>query len=139
MGAQTDARPIGAGRGIGPGLAAFYEGGDEFVDQVRVRAAMAAALNKRQMFGVVYFGGLRKATDRLRQEMCEVGDCHLFGNLWLGLFGGVNNVWFVLDERPFEAFLRAIDVKTLAVLPGRVVQEPPDVSDDIGVQELDVA
>src|SRR5437868_6912926 len=45
MAPQADASPVGAGRRIGPRLAAFHQGRDEFVDPVRVRAAVAPALD----------------------------------------------------------------------------------------------
>jgi hypothetical protein len=46
---------------------------------------------------------------------------------------------FALDQRPLEALLRAVHVEALAILPGDVVQEPPDVGGDVGVLDLDVA
>jgi hypothetical protein len=48
-------------------------------------------------------------------------------------------VLLALDQSPLEALLRAVDVERFAVLPRRVEQEPPDMSGNVGVLDLDVA
>ena len=65
-------------------------GHQEVVDQVRVRAAVAAALQERQVLGVVNRRRLREPADRLRQQVREVRHLHALGNLRLGSgFAGV--------------------------------------------------
>src|SRR5438034_11631102 len=63
---------------------------------------------------------------------------HLRRNLRFRLLRRVDDVRLVLDERPFKASLRPKDVKALAILAGRVIEEPPDVSDNVGALDLDV-
>src|SRR6185436_4951510 len=46
VGDDADAGPVGGEGGVGPGVAAGGEGGDELVDEVRMRAAVAAPLNE---------------------------------------------------------------------------------------------
>ena len=56
----------------------------EVVHQVRMRAAVAAALQERQVLGVLDRGRLREALDRLRQQVRVVRHLHALGNLRLG-------------------------------------------------------
>src|SRR5262249_49173503 len=51
--ADPHAGPVGGLHGIGPRVAVLHEGGDELVDEVRVRAAVAAPLNEREVVGVL--------------------------------------------------------------------------------------
>ena len=74
-----------------------------------------------------------------RQQVGVIRRFHLAGDLRLGLLRRVNDVGFALDERPFERFLRAVDVEAFTVLASRVVEEPPDVGADVAVGDLDVA
>src|SRR5262249_1854488 len=87
-GADADHGPVGGGGGVdgedgggggggggGQGLALAADGREPGVGQVRVRAAVAAALNERQVLfllkAVDAFG--REALDRLGQEVGEIG------------------------------------------------------------------
>ncbi len=91
------------------------------------------------MLCVLNVRGLREATDRLGEPMREIRDGYLLRNLRLGLLSRVDDVRFVLDERPLEAAIGTVDVEALAILPGDVVQEPPDVRGDVGVFHFDMA
>src|SRR5688572_9102924 len=71
--------------------------------------------------------------------MRVVGRLDARWNLRLGPFGRVEDVLLALDERPLEGLLRAVDVEALAVLAGRVVEEPPDVGRNVAAGDLDVA
>lgn len=51
----------------------------------------------------------------------------------------MNHVGFIFHQCPLEALFRAIDIEAFAVLASYVVQESPDVSDDIAVLHFDVA
>ena len=55
MRANSDACPVGTGDGIWARVAVFDECADEFMYQVGVRAAVAAALDEREMLGIVNF------------------------------------------------------------------------------------
>ena len=46
MGADTNASPVRTGDGIGPRVAIFDQGIGELIDQMRVRASVATALNE---------------------------------------------------------------------------------------------
>lgn len=139
VGADSDAGPVGGLDGVGPGVSVFDEGADEFVDEVRVRASVSAALDEGEVSGIVDFGGHGELADRLGEEMSEIGDGDLFGDFGFGFLCGVEDVGFVFDEGPLETFLRAVDIEAFAVLSGGVVEESPDVAGDIGVLDMDVA
>ena len=49
MGADAYARPVGRLHRIGIGIAVFLQSREKLVAQMRMRAAVAAALNERQM------------------------------------------------------------------------------------------
>ena len=65
MGADADAGPVGRGLGIWPWIAILDQCAQEFVNHVRMTAAVAAALHKGEVIGVL--DGLREFLDRLRQ------------------------------------------------------------------------
>ena len=65
MGADADGSPVGGGLGIRPWIAILDQCAQEFVDHVWVAAAVAAALHKGEVIGVL--DGLREFLDRLRQ------------------------------------------------------------------------
>ena len=107
------------------------------VGQVRVRAAVAAALEERQMLRVLDRRRLREAADRLRQETGVVGDFHPLGHLRLRQPLGVDHWVFALDLLPLEALLAARSVEALAVLPGRVEQAARHLGDHVGIADLE--
>ena len=107
------------------------------VDQVRVRAAVAAALQERQVLGVLDRRRLREPADRLRQQAGVVGHLHPLRNLRLRQPLGVDHRVFALDLLPLEALLAAGDVEALAVLPGRVEQAARHLGDHVGIADLE--
>jgi len=74
---------------------------------VRVRAAVAATLDKGEVFRVVNLAGCVNAANRFGQEVRKVGHRDFRRNLRLRFFRRVNDVRLVLDERPFKALLGA--------------------------------
>ena len=65
MGADADAGPVGRGLGIWPWIAILDQCAQEFVDHVWVASAVAAALHKGEVIGVL--NALRELLDRLGQ------------------------------------------------------------------------
>lgn len=61
----------------------------------------------------------------------EVGDFNLLWYFWLRQLCRVNHVRLTLNERPFEGLLRSVDVETLAILSGGVIQKTPNMSGDV--------
>ena len=116
-------------RGVGPRVAVFHQRPDELVDQVRMRAAVARPLDEREVLRVL--DRPRELADFLGQKMGVVGHRDPLRDLRLRLLRRVHDVLLALDQRPLEALLRPVDVEALAVLPGRVEQEPPDVRRDV--------
>ena len=51
------------------------------MNQVRMRAAVAAALKERKVVGILNSGRLREPADGLRQQMGIVGHLHSLGDL----------------------------------------------------------
>src|SRR5262249_22552729 len=96
VGADPDAGPVGAGRGVRLGVALLHEGTDELVHEVRMRAAVPAALDKRKVLRVVDLCRLREAADRLGKQVGIVGNLDTRGNLGLRLLRRVDKVLFVL-------------------------------------------
>src|SRR5262245_42177990 len=139
VGAQANARPVRAGTRVGPWVALLDEGRHELIDQVRMRAAVASALDERKVLGVVNLRRLREFSNGLWQQISIIRHGHLFGDFRLGLFGSVDDVRLVLGERPLKALLGAVDVEALAVLPGHVIQESPNMCTYIRLSQLDVA
>ena len=137
MGADADAGPVGRRLGVGPRVSVLDQCAEKFVDHVRVTAAVAAALHKGEVVSVL--DTLGEFLDRLGQEMCEVRHLDSLGNIRLGPLGHVQDVRIVLCERPFKTFLGAVNVDALAVLPGDIVQETPDVRGKVAVLDFDVA
>ena len=114
MGADAYASPVGGGLGIRPWVAVLDEGAQEFVDHVRVAAAVAASLHEGEVIGVL--NGLREFLDRLGQQVGVVGDLHLLRNLRLGTLSYVQDARLALDEGPFKTLFAAVHVDALAVL-----------------------
>src|SRR6476469_1636864 len=71
--------------------------------------------------------------------MREIRNLHFTWDFRFGLFRCVDDMRLMLDERPLEALLGAIDVEAFAILPRGVVEKPPDVSNDVGILNGDVA
>lgn len=138
MGADTDAGPVRGEGGVGPGVAVLGQRIEHLVDEVRVRAAVAAALQEAEVVGVVDFAGERELADRFGEQVGVIGHGDLLGDLRLGPLGGVDDVRLVLDQRPLKALLRAVHVEALAILAGHVVQTPPDVRGQVAVLQLDM-
>src|SRR4051812_969226 len=68
VGAQADHRPVGARFGIRQRRLAVEDRLQEMVHEMRVTAPMPAALQEAEVIRVLDRGGLREATDRLRQS-----------------------------------------------------------------------
>ena len=132
MGQDADAGPVGGEGGVGPGVAAGGEGGDELVDEVRMGAAVAATLDERKVVRVL--DRFREHPDRLRQQVGEVGDFDFGSDFVLRLLGRVEHVRLPFDEGPFEALLGAVDVEAFAVLPGDVVEERHQLAPELHVK-----
>src|SRR5688572_9218715 len=99
MGANANACPVGAGGGVGSWITILNKRRYHLIHQMWVRAAVTAPLDERAMLGIVNLGGLCKTLNRLGQQMCEVGYFDLRRNLMLGLFGRVQDMRLVLDQR----------------------------------------
>ena len=75
----------------------------------------------------------------LGKQVRKIWNRYLAGDFRLGLFSSVNDMWLMLNQAPFKAFLGAIYIKTLPVLPCCIVQEPPDMACNIRVLDFDMA
>ena len=80
MGANADHRPVDGLMHIRERRAAFDDAHDKFVRQVRMRTAVAAALDEGQ---VLMFAGVidslgRESLDRLRQQTGVIGNFRFF-------------------------------------------------------------
>ena len=89
--------------------------------QMWMRAAVAAALNKREMLvlvGVVNsFGG--ETSDRFWEQMSIIGNLDL-----LGFFPAEMQDRFVaFDELPFKGGVFAVNIETFNILTGGVEKE----------------
>ena len=73
-----------------------------------------------------------------RQPLGVVGHFDLLRDLRLRQLRRVHHERLVFDERPFEGFLRAIDIDALAILPRGVEKRADDARGEIGVLEFDV-
>ncbi len=117
MRTDTDARSISTRYGVGPRIAAFQQCRHEFVDQMRMRTAMAPSRHKRQVLGIVNLGGQREFTNRFRQQMRVVRHLDLFRNLRLRFLGGMSNVGLIFpnqhnfEYRIFDRPLTAMSVE----------------------------
>ncbi len=98
---------------------------------------MPAALHERKMAGIL--NGLGEGADRFREQVGEVGHLDPLGNFRFGPFGCVQNRLFPFDQWPLERFFGSVHIDRLAVLPGRVEQESPDVGRHVGLVDLDMA
>ncbi len=101
-----------------------------------MRTTVATSLDERQVIGILDRAG--ELADFGGEKVGVVGDFDFGWNLVFGFLGGVNDVWLVLDQAPFEALLRSVDIKTFAILPSRIEKESPDVSRDVGILDLDM-
>ena len=140
MGAETHAGPVGGLGSVREGLAPFGEGIGKLVGQMRVAAAVAAALGEAEMglLAEVVNALRREALDGLRQALGEVGSLDQFRDLVLDHFGAVQDQGLMLNERPFDGGLVAIDVEALTILTCGVKQAADDAGADIGAFEFDV-
>ena len=139
MGEDAGAGPVGGLTCVRERLTLGEQRLDELVGEVRVGAAVAAALREGQVvfaFAVDALG--REVLDLLREAMGEVGYLDLLRDLWLGLLRRVEDRLFAFDERPLERLLRAVDVDGFAVLAGRVEERADDARRDVGLMELDM-
>ena len=80
----------------------------------------------------------RESPDRLRQPLRVVRRLDLLRNLRLRQLRRVQDVRLVLGQRPFERFLRAVNVDALPILPRGVEQRPDDARRQVGIFEFDV-
>jgi hypothetical protein len=138
VGAEADHGPVGGRGRVGQGRAVTRECAQERVDQVRVRAAVAAALKERQVLGILNRRGLRKPADGLGQQMRVVRNLHAPGDLGLGerVFRGafgLDHRILSLDLLPFEALLASGGVEALAILAGDVEEAAGHLGDDVRV------
>jgi len=125
--------------GVGEGGAVALDGAQPGVDEVRVRAAVSAALDEREVrlaLDVVHALG-REPSDRLGEEPGEIGHGDARGDLGLGLAQGVDDGLLALDLLQLEALLAAVGVEALAVLPGRVEQAASHLGADVAVLEFE--
>ena len=83
MSADANASPVGRLNGVGPGIAVFEQRANKLVDQVRMAAAVAAALNEAQVNILTHvIDALRREwTNGLRQQVGIIGNLHLFHRL----------------------------------------------------------
>src|SRR5262249_46217309 len=121
MGADADGRPVGACRGVWHGWLFSEHGHQEIVRQMRMAAAMTAALQEREMVGVLNGSRLGEFSNRFGEQVREIGDRDPLGNVQFGerMFRrtlGVDDGIFSLDLLPLEALLAAGGVEALAIL-----------------------
>ena len=107
MGADTHAGPVGCRLGVGPRVTVLDQRAQEFIDHVRVTAAVAAALDKREV--VCILDRLREFLNRLGQQVGVIGDVYLLWDFCLGTLGHVQDTRLAFDKRPLEALLAAVD------------------------------
>ena len=105
--------------------------------EVRVGSAVTAALDKGQMVDIL--DGLCEFANGFWQQVRVISHFDLAGNLMFRQLRSVQNMWLALDQRPFKTLICTIDVEALAVLASRIEQEPPNMSRDVAVFDLDVA
>lgn len=114
---------------------------DELVDEVRVRAAVAGALGKTQMLFSAFTAintALGERRDFGRQQVTEVRAGDFLRDFGFRLFGGVDHEGAMLDERPFDRLLRAIDLDAFAILTRDIKQRAIHLGTEIAVFEADV-
>ena len=97
------------------------------MNQVRMRATMSAALEERQMLGVVNFLGQSEFPYRFGKKVGEVWNLDLRWNVRFRLLGRMNHVWLIVNKRPLETLLRSVHVEAFPILPGDIVETAPDV------------
>src|SRR5437870_543170 len=118
--ADADHGPVGAGFGVGQSGFFAEDGHEEVVSQMGMAAAVTAALQERQVLGILDGGRLREASDRLRQQAGVIRHLHALGNLRLAerfflRALGVYHRLLALDLLPLEALLRSGGIKTLTI------------------------
>jgi hypothetical protein len=113
MGADAGAGPVGALLFIDPRLAVFDDAAEEFVGEVGVGAAVPAALFEGQVDVLVaVIDALGRVTaDAIGKQVGEIGDLDALGG-----FAAMEDRRLVLDLRPLEARLVAVNVERFAVL-----------------------
>src|SRR4051794_31344140 len=119
MGTDADHGPVGRGLGVRQGRALAADGAEPGVDQVRVRAAVAAPLGEREVPLLLAVDALgREPLDWSGEEVGVVGNLDPPGDLRLGQAAGVNDRILVLDLLPLKALLAAVSIEAFAILPG---------------------
>jgi hypothetical protein len=105
-----------------------------------MRPAMTRALGEAQV-GLLpeiihALGG--ELPDALGQQLGVVRRLHELGNLGFRQLGAMQHQGLVLDQRPFDGRLGAIDIEALTVLAGGVEQRAVDARAEVALRELDV-
>ena len=121
--------PIHGRLGVWKGRFLTETGPEEVVGQMRVGTTVTAALDERQVLGVLDHSG--ELLDGLRQSMGIVRDVHTPRDLRLRQAACVNNRQLTFHLLPLEALLATVDVKALAVLPGYIPQAASYFRNDI--------
>jgi hypothetical protein len=138
--AKTHAGPVRGLGGVGERIASLDQRHDKLVRQVGMAPAMPAPLREaevRFLAGVI--DTLRRVfRDALGQALGEVGALDALGNLRLRQLSGVDDQRLVLDQRPLDGFLGAIDINALPVLARGVEEAANDARAYIAVSEFDV-
>src|SRR5690554_4003865 len=97
-------------------LPAFYNCGNEFLNQVRMRTPVACSLKEGNVVWIINFFTLGKVFDFLDQQF--VGIRHIDS---AGVLTAVeNNVAFILKLLPFERHLCTVNIIAFAVLTNNV-------------------
>ena len=131
MGADPDGRPVRRLLHVRKWVAVFKESRQELVDEMRMRTAVTAALDERQ---VTFVGDApRELTNGRGQTIGVIRDLDAFRDLRLGPLCGVEHRILVGDELPLERLLRTVDVYALAILSRGVPEKTPDVGGEVRV------
>ena len=140
MSAEADAGPVRGLDGVGPGVAIFDKGVDEFVGEVRMRSAVACPLREAEMrfFAEVVNALGGEMANLFRQQFREVGRRNELGNFAFGEFRAMHDERFVFDERPFDGNFGAVNIDAFAILARCVEERAIDARGDVGVFEFDV-
>ena len=101
VGAQPYTGPVSGAAGVGKCWPVLFNGGDELVDHMGVRAAVAGALGEAQVFvgGQIVHAFRSKPPDRPGQQVGEIGDVGPQRDFRFGTFGGVKDMAFSFDQR----------------------------------------
>src|SRR6185437_14037808 len=135
MRANSGAGPVHGLIHIRERRAAFDDAHDELVREVRMRTAMATALDERQVRVFVVVNALgREPTDRFGQQMRVIRHFHLFG-----FFAAeVQHRFVAFGQLPFERAILAIDIEALDVLTRGVEEEARHLEADVLVAYLEM-